>query len=63
MFSGAAFPARFQTQKPCFGEGYPETMHNKPSPFTMQQGPIPNPALLRKQHTWRRTPDQDEGIA
>ena len=43
--------------------GFRQTRHNKPSPFTMLQGPIPNPALLRNQHTWRLSPNQDEGIA
>lgn len=39
-----------------------ETRHNQPSAFTMQQGPIPT-QLCCGTHTWRRTPDQDEGIA
>ncbi|SPE24913.1 hypothetical protein SBA5_470034 [Candidatus Sulfotelmatomonas gaucii] len=40
-----------------------ETRHNLPSPFTIDQGFHPNPALLGNDKTWRPTPDQDEGIA
>jgi len=40
-----------------------ETRHNRPSPFTIHQGFHPNPALLRDDQTWRRTTNEDEGIA
>jgi hypothetical protein len=46
-----------------FDRSQTETRHNLPSPFTIHQGFHPNPALLGNDQTWRRTPDQDEGIA